>query len=475
MLVEQERSPDNDPLYRILDDFFKTSPCSLLIRGEPGQGKTTFVLELMKRYKGMYRGYYVSTRVSLEKLETQFIWAKGLFKHESVLEAERSPKSELKGFDARIGRARNLTEIVTNAALGDNAMVVLDSWDTLAKETPFDERAKTERMITTIADAHNSLVIFVGEEDEFSRNSAYLVDGIITMGYDLIDSVKVRRLTIDKMRGTSIPRVDMQYSLDNSRFEILPKLKIRDYPDPSKFEPVKFKDGLFSSGNNDLDGILGGIRKGSVLLIEAARDTTRFAIDLIVSSLVLNELANKNNAIVYNAPDRASKASLDLVVPFVQSDVMKNFRVFAHDEASRDPNVVRLTEDEKSNYQALMKEYQGMKEGAKKGSGQVVMALDIGLNEIRKFEEAGFWKSKLIDLSRIIRDNGDLLVLVNNTGLDTNPLSNTISDIYLQIFKKAGTHFVRVLKPAIDGHTILFAMGADREKHYPAYLLKKVV
>ena len=60
MLVEEDHEPSNSELYRILDDFLKTSPCSLLIRGEPGQGKTTFVLTLMKRYKDSYRGYYVS-------------------------------------------------------------------------------------------------------------------------------------------------------------------------------------------------------------------------------------------------------------------------------------------------------------------------------------------------------------------------------------------------------------------------------
>lgn len=475
MMVKQEYEPNNEALFRILDDFLKTAPCSLLIRGDPGQGKTTFVLELMKRYQQKYRGYYVSTRVSLEKLEKQFSWIKGLLKKESVLEAEQAAEEELKGFDARIGRAKNLTEIVTNAALGDSALIVLDSWDTLAKETPFDERAKTERMITTIADAHNSLIIFVGEEDEYSRNSAYLVDGIITLSFDTIDSVKIRKLTIDKMRGTSIPRQYMLYSLDNSRFEILPKLKQKDYPDAAKFEPAKLRDGLFSSGNHDLDGILGGVRKGSVVLIESSQQAVRFSLDLLLSGFVLNALSTKNAALLINAPDTPAKASLGLIRPFVPTEAAKNLKVFSHEDPGKDPNVVQIGEDERKNYELLLAEYEVLKAASRKSGGQVVVTFDVGLNEIRKFGEVNFWRSKLIDLSRIIRDNGDLLILLNRTGLDTMPLSNTISDVQLQIFNEAGTHFVRIPKPTIDGPTILFALAVAQQKRYPSYFLKRVV
>jgi KaiC/GvpD/RAD55 family RecA-like ATPase len=474
MLVEEDHEPSNSELYRILDDFLKTSPCSLLIRGEPGQGKTTFVLTLMKRYKDSYRGYYVSTRVSLEKLEMQFSWIRGLLSKESVLEAENSAKQDLKGFDARIGRARNLTEIVTNAALGDSALVVLDSWDTLAKETPFDERAKTERMITTIADAHNSLIIFVGEEDEYSRNSAYLVDGIITLSYYTVDSVKIRKLTIDKMRGTSIPRMDLLYTLDDSRFEILPKLRSPEYPSPARYEPVKLKPGFFSSGNIHLDTLLGGVREGSVILIESDQGTMKTASDLMLSCFVLNALGSKNSAIMVNAADTPAKETARMVKPFVTAEAAKNFRVFAHGGSDiGDASVIGLGDDEAANHDLLQKEYLSLRSSSR-GGGQVVLGLDVGLSQKESAEAAKIWSAKLVDLCRTVRNNGDLLVMVNRTGLDTIPLCKTVSDIHMQITNKSGVHFMRVQKPAIEGPTILFSVSAG-EKKYPSYVLKKVV
>jgi hypothetical protein len=79
-----------------------------------------------------------------------------------------------------------------------------------------------------------------------------------------------------------------------------------------------------------------------------------------------------------------------------------------------------------------------------------------------------------VDLCRVVRDNGDMLVLVNRTGLDTNPLCKTVSDVHLQILNKSGVHFVRVQKPSIEGPTILFALALEDED-YPSYVLKKVV
>ena len=121
----------------------------------------------------------------------------------------------------------------------------------------------------------------------------------------------------------------------------------------------------------------------------------------------------------------------------------------------------------------LLYEYASLR-STRKGGGQVVIALDVGLAERQEMQESSAWKSKLVDLCRAVRDNGDLLVLVNRTGLDTQPLCKTISDIHLQILNRSGVHFLRVQKPSIEGPTILFSLAHENKPH-PAYELKKVV
>ncbi|HKX82369.1 MAG TPA: hypothetical protein VJL54_08950, partial [Nitrososphaera sp.] len=163
-----------------------------------------------------------------------------------------------------------------------------------------------------------------------------------------------------------------------------------------------------------------------------------------------------------------------MVKPFVTAEAGKNFRVFAHGGSDiGDASVIALGDDEAANHEALQKEYLSLRSSSR-GGGQVVLGLDVGLSQKESAEAAKIWSAKLVDLCRTVRNNGDLLVMVNRTGLDTIPLCKTVSDIHMQITNKSGVHFTRVQKPAIEGPTILFSLSAG-EKKYPSYVLKKVV
>ena len=120
-----------------------------------------------------------------------------------------------------------------------------------------------------------------------------------------------------------------------------------------------------------------------------------------------------------------------------------------------------------------MNEYYSLR-GSRKSGGQVVVVLDVGMADNDSNGGQGDWKAKLVDLCRVVRDNGALLVLLNRTGLDTMPICKTVSDTHLQLLNKSGVHFVRVQKPSIEGPTILFALALEN-KDYPSYVLKKVV
>jgi hypothetical protein len=140
---------------------------------------------------------------------------------------------------------------------------------------------------------------------------------------------------------------------------------------------------------------------------------------------------------------------------------------------TKDAGVIGMGDDEKDNYDLLLSEYASLRSG-RKGGGQVAIVLDVGLGEKGDTQESRIWKNRLVELCRVVRDNGDMLVLVNRTGLDTLPLCKTVSDVHLQILNKSGVHFVRVQKPSIEGPTILFSL-AHEDKRYPSYVLKKVV
>ncbi len=57
-----------------LEKFLKEDSVTLLIKGAPGTGKTTLALEILRAMSGKEESTYLSTRLSLEKIEKQFPW-----------------------------------------------------------------------------------------------------------------------------------------------------------------------------------------------------------------------------------------------------------------------------------------------------------------------------------------------------------------------------------------------------------------
>ncbi|MEM4612028.1 MAG: gas vesicle protein GvpD P-loop domain-containing protein, partial [Candidatus Nitrosocaldus sp.] len=85
----------------VFRDFLNMEPTSMLIRGLPGTGKTTLALELMQLMHDKYNCFYISTRVSLARLQRYFPWIIGYLKDESVLSYDKIEKDSV--IDLRLG------------------------------------------------------------------------------------------------------------------------------------------------------------------------------------------------------------------------------------------------------------------------------------------------------------------------------------------------------------------------------------
>ena len=71
---------------------------SLIVRGNAGTGKTTFVLQVAEEFKDRQKAHYLSTRVSDTSLLRQFPWlAERLITREETGTRRRSGFGRLKG------------------------------------------------------------------------------------------------------------------------------------------------------------------------------------------------------------------------------------------------------------------------------------------------------------------------------------------------------------------------------------------
>jgi KaiC/GvpD/RAD55 family RecA-like ATPase len=414
----------------ILHKFLSTKPTSLLIRGLPGTGKTTLALELLAASRRP--GYYISTRVSLKKIKEYFPWVADLLKDEYVVKSSyNSNSNDVPVTDARLGTSKAVVEKVMDFILAHkDAVIILDSWDAIAKETNMDERLKTEKSMVYMADANNSMLIFISEEPEHNT-LAYLVDSIITLEMHYKDSFRIRHMKVDKMRGMQIDYSIIPYTLKGSRF--IPLLS-KDYSYPIKpiqFNAIKNSNGFISTGSKDMDTVLGGgIRKGSVVLIEREHNVGKSYIAHILASLTLNALKNRLPVLTTPAPYVPLKSVLKYVKPFCNREELSLYTVFTKDEDPNDYmidnaiNVCKLTDDVSYNvnqtcsiYMKSVKEHKG-----------TILTCDTSLANVN------YDLNEVINGIRKVKSSDGVLFMVSSRD---SPLFNAlqnIADIHLRLF-----------------------------------------
>ncbi|GBC73597.1 hypothetical protein HRbin04_01000 [archaeon HR04] len=344
-------------LRHVFRDFLNMEPTSMLIRGLPGTGKTTLALELMQLMHDRYKCFYISTRVSLARLQRYFPWIIGYLKDESVLSYDKIEKDSV--IDLRLGSATGTVELVIDTLINKKkAFVVLDSWDALAKEIKHEDRMKMEKTMITVADTNDGFLLFVSEEPE-TNTLSYLVDGIVTLNireYDDVGggSVSIRSMHIDKMRGVALYNNNYAYTLLDSRFILVPMQNNCTYcmckehkhhygadyaadddnddndnygGKSSKLFNLDARDGFVSTGSRDMDYMLhGGLRYGSTLLLEVDPGFDITFLNAILTRMIMNFLMN-DGRVILDMLDAPLSSMMSMILPFCTK--VNNLTIFS--------------------------------------------------------------------------------------------------------------------------------------------------
>ncbi len=453
-----------DPIFR---DFFRWKPTSLLIRGEPGAGKSTLALELLNYVKSSYRGYYISTRVSYKRLLEQFPWCKGLIKEEEVLALSSNNNASTSLIDSRLGTISTLTEHVMQAIMERNAFIILDSWDALAKEADMNDRLKAEKTLVALADANDSFLLFISEEPHLST-VAYLVDGVVTLQHynDL------RGMKLDKMRGMSIYDKRIFYTLEGSHFSPIskPPSSIHKIEDRRVFEPLIYNNKL-SSGNKYLDKIT-PIHKGNIVLIETSLNRDRRVLGVIMLNMILNSLRSGGGAIVINTPDKPYTSLLRQIKPYCREEDLERLLILTEGENHSPLNYLESISysDLKGSCNKLICErYPQLKS---KSDKSIILTLDVGMCETQLTSDAlDIVKGNIIKLTKIFRENGDYIVFVDTTGYKSMFFLLNIVDLHLKLYAEEGVSFLQAIKP----YNGTYGVELDLNMGYPTYILRRMV
>ena len=315
----------NDYLLTVFRSFFRQNyGNSLIIKGKPGAGKTSFALELLNVVREEVPIHYISTRASEDPLLLKFPWLQEIAsgKRSRNRETERiseASKINLENLEKMIEEGRlangshgdvtsglvlNVEELLpeleylytfVDKNLSRNPLIVIDSIEALSEKYALDSSLLFSIIQKDLVEASGANVIVVMESDGENKLD-YYSDGVVAMTYELPNNFLIRNVKIEKLRGVSIGSSPIYiYSLDEGRFHSFNRDRI-NYPTTKISAPSSDKVSQIDVpfGNDDFDSVLevknGSIPIGSVVVVHRKGKST--SVDKYVN-LLKNNLVKK--------------------------------------------------------------------------------------------------------------------------------------------------------------------------------------
>jgi KaiC/GvpD/RAD55 family RecA-like ATPase len=438
----------------------------ILVKGAPGTGKTSLAARLLEFVKS---GEYISTRVGLEKLSEQNKSLLPLEKKGSLKETSlESSKPHLQ--DMRLATNQLVMNAILKAASTNKQLIVLDSWDTMAKEIGSIERLKVEKSIAAIVDASNSRAVFISEEPDLT-NSDYLMDAIVNLGYTEVDGRRIREIVWEKLRGQPIFDRKSAFTLADGQFNLISKPDLEPKK-PRKFKPIQNSQSHFSTGSKDLDAFLrGGLGRGMYLLLEVGNTVGNNWHRPMYEMIRANFLLNGGSCLVVPAPPTTARMVLDTTIPYVGDDIVRSrLRVVSYTPTTPHPSVVDVSNkslEEVFNIQA--KTVQDLKRQSNNAGTLCILNMDI-------FESfAGVAKSSMgsyiVRGGSMIREFGDVLVMLAKPGTESIQLISDNCDMHLKLEEVNGSLVMYGKRPPTNPYGIKY----DFSEGYPRVILTRIM
>src|ERR671910_122157 len=217
----QERS-DNSPIIpNELMEFIKKDTYSLIIKGSAGTGKTTLSLTILRALEIKDNFFYICTRASPKQLLTSYPWI-AKFKESQERETPNSATNEtdvpINFEDARLDEPESLFERITNELMDVKApLIVIDSWDAIASFMDREARLNNERVLQTWRERAGAKLIFVNE-DPSNTSLDFVVDGAVKLDQVFYQDIRVREISLLKLRGIKIRKPSYMFTLDKGNF-----------------------------------------------------------------------------------------------------------------------------------------------------------------------------------------------------------------------------------------------------------------
>jgi len=472
-----------------ITEFFKGElGKTMLVKGEPGTGKTIFALTLLKELYGTNNGIYLSTRVDNTKLYADFPWISKVIPPKNIIDATQSefePATVRENVDMNYfintlkysDRPSFLGNIYRMCDEFEVAVVVIDSWDAVLTQTgELENKEDLETLITDISSKANIDFILVTEYT-FQDKLDYLVDSVISMKAEDIDGRAVRTLNVTKIRGVKRERPSYLFSLEGGIFNSLEPFKFVYPPEHKRFEPIEDTPSYFSSGSEDLDMMLGGgYPLGSFVFLDIGKDVAQDAFMNVLMQTVANFIHQENPVVMFPTGEVSPKRMKANAYLYGFEDRLNELMKFVEFTYLPDGEGFEVEDYvctiEPGDLMADVAKWQKIWKNLREDTGNPVLNT-VGFDVLDYIYNS---KDELLKLMSILaRSTADASSLTIALGRDSTENVNRyladISNIHLKLEALSGSIVIYGVKP----RTELYYMSLDVSGGYPRVKLDPIV
>ncbi len=342
---------NNKSLADVFDEFLNQKyGKSLVIKGKPGSGKTTFTLDYLSCEIEHRPVFYMAPRSSIDGLKAKYPWIENRsvyferdtdlvnVKKTSLLKFEKDiEEGKFNSFSTE-GIVIDVYEVVplihalyefVDANYGKDPIIAIDSVDALAEEYHIPEDLLFLMLKNDLVEGSGANIISILEAENNPRLE-YFADGVVSLDYSIKNNILIRSLTIEKMRGVSIgSSPSHMFSLYGGDFNPVKKTII-NYPEKKiRFEaPAETDDFEVSLGNPEFGKLTKNGRDsvpvGSIVILHIGEGSpvVNDTINLFKSNLIIENILKNKGVIDITASGYETYSSL---LKAIDTNYLRNY------------------------------------------------------------------------------------------------------------------------------------------------------
>ena len=434
-------------------DFFATGGRSVLVRGDPGTGKTSLVLQLLEYHsKNDFKSVYMSTRLSAKTLKSHQPWievVQGKYGTVPRLDSDQIGFQDSRRMDGvrAISGLRQYLEQVSNP------FVVLDSWEGLF----FESHTLGVEEISKLVEDYDARFVVVTERRE-QTDLDYLLDGVVVLRRKFHQGMVVREIELKKLRGVSIKQSRFLFTLDSGKFRYLPPISSQNLSESnSAGEPLESqKPGSFSTGNQRFDEMIdGGLKRSSMNLFEFSNNVPFEAVALLLRSIFSNFI-NNGHRILFVPFVGAARIQLDLILSNFASETIWKSVSYLDYEGLESRSGAQLTGDIREDFELIHAKVQELQ----KSSGKPALVV-VSQNAMEGLYGREAVSKELVKSIAATKKNGNVRIQVSTPDSSLLPEVKALCDTNVKVELIHGTPVIFALKPASVLHGVVADPNAN--------------